>query len=188
MATIGEMSVVRHAGTDAAAAETKATIAVEDRRFFEHGGLDIEGIARAAMADLKARSIVEGGSTITQQLVRLTQSGVGSEQTYTRKVKELILSVELERSYSKQEILTGYLNTAPYGNVQYGVESASRDYFHKGAKDLTLDEAAFLAAMPQSPSYYSPYGPSYNRGALAGRMHYILDEMHRQGMIMFLHQ
>lgn len=159
-----------------------ATIAIEDKDFFKHGGFDTRGIMRAAFKNATGGT-TQGGSTITQQLVRLTQSGVGKEQTYTRKVKELILAVELERSYSKEEILTGYLNTAPYGNVQYGVESATRDYFQKSAKSLTLDEAAFLAAIPQSPSYYSPYGPSYNPEALVGRQHYILDLMEQQGMI-----
>ncbi|HET7629774.1 MAG TPA: transglycosylase domain-containing protein, partial [Candidatus Saccharimonadales bacterium] len=119
---------------------------------------------------------------ITQQLVKLTNNWT-KDQTYTRKVKELILSVELERSYSKKEILAGYLNAAPYGNVQYGVEAASRDYFQKSAKDLTLDEAAFLAAIPKSPSFYSPYGPSYSKEALIGRQHYVLDLMEQQGMI-----
>lgn len=160
----------------------QATIAIEDKDFFKHGGFDTRGIMRAAYNNFTGGT-TQGGSTITQQLVRLTQSKVGREQTYTRKLKEIILSVELERSYSKKEILTGYLNTAPYGNVQYGVESATRDYFEKSAKDLTLDEAAFLAAMPQSPSYYSPYGPSYNPEALVGRQHYILDLMEQQGMI-----
>lgn len=160
----------------------QATIAIEDKDFFKHGGFDTRGIMRAAFSNLTGGT-TQGGSTITQQLVRLTQSGVGKEQTYTRKIKEIILAVELERSYSKDEILTGYLNTAPYGNVQYGVESATRDYFQKSAKELTLDEAAFLAAIPQSPSYYSPYGPSYNPEALVGRQHYILDLMEQQGMI-----
>jgi len=160
----------------------KATVAIEDKDFFRHGGFDTRGIMRAAFKNFTGGT-TQGGSTITQQLVRLTQSGVGKEQTYTRKIKELILAVELERSYSKAEILTGYLNTAPYGNVQYGVESATRDYFEKPAKDLTLDESAFLAAIPQSPSYYSPYGPSYNPEALVGRQHYILDLMEQQGMI-----
>lgn len=160
----------------------KATIAIEDKDFFHHGGFDTRGIMRASINNFTGGQ-TQGASTITQQLVRLTQKEVGNEQTYKRKIKELILSVELERSYSKDEILTGYLNTAPYGNVQYGVESASRDYFQKGAKDLTLDEAAFLAAIPQSPSYYSPYGPSYNPEALVGRQHYVLDLMEQQGMI-----
>jgi membrane peptidoglycan carboxypeptidase len=160
----------------------KATIAVEDKDFFHHGGFDTRGIMRAAVNNFTGGT-TQGASTITQQLVRLTQKEVGNEQTYKRKVKELILSVELERSYSKQEILTGYLNTAPYGTVQYGVESATRDYFQKSAKDLTLDEAAFLAAIPQSPSYYSPYGPAYDPAALVGRQHYVLDLMEQQGMI-----
>lgn len=161
-----------------------ATIAIEDKDFFKHGGFDVRGISRAAFSNVVGGGDTrQGGSTITQQLVRLTQEGVSREQTYTRKVKELILSIELERTYSKQEILTGYLNTAPYGNVQYGVEAAMRDYFHKSAKDITLDEAAFLAAIPKSPSFYSPYGPDYDPQALVGRQHYVLDLMEQQGMI-----
>ncbi|CAN5651387.1 hypothetical protein BH23PAT1_BH23PAT1_3770 [soil metagenome] len=161
-----------------------ATVAIEDKDFSKHGGFDLRGIARASLHNVSgSEDPRQGGSTLTQQLVRLTQAGVGSEQTYKRKVKELILSIELERSFSKQEILTGYLNAAPYGNVQYGVEAATRDYFQKGAKDLTLDEAAFLAAIPKAPSYYSPYGPNYNADALVGRQHYVLDLMEQQNMI-----
>ncbi len=165
-----------------------ATIAIEDKDFFKHGGFDVRGIARAGINDVIGSGGRQGGSTITQQLVKLTQNWT-KDQTYTRKIKELILAVELERSYSKDEILTGYLNTAPYGNVQYGVEAASRDYFQKSAKDLTLDEAAFLAAIPKSPSYYSPYGAYYRnneaetRPELVARQHYILDQMVQQGMI-----
>lgn len=165
-----------------------ATIAIEDKDFFKHGGFDVRGIARAGVNDVFGSGGRQGGSTITQQLVKLTQNWT-NDQTYTRKVKELILAVELERSYSKNEILTGYLNTAPYGNVQYGVEAASRDYFQKPAKDLTLDEAAFLAAIPKSPSYYSPYGAYYKNNAaetqpeLVSRQHYIIDQMVQQGMI-----
>jgi membrane peptidoglycan carboxypeptidase len=160
-----------------------AAIAIEDKDFFSHGGFDVRGIARAGFNNAFGGDTRQGGSTITQQLVRLTQSSVGREQTYKRKIKEVILSIELERTYSKDEILTGYLNTAPYGNVQYGVEAAMRDYFHKSAKDASLDEAAFLAAMPQAPSFYSPYGPNYDPEALIGRQHYILDLMEQQGMI-----
>lgn len=161
-----------------------ATVAVEDKDFFKHGGFDVRGITRAAVSNVTGGGgSKQGGSTITQQLVRLTQKGVGNEQTYQRKLKEIILSIELERSYNKNQILTGYLNTAPYGNVQYGVESSSRDYFQKSAKDLTLDEAAFLAAIPKSPSILSPYGPRYNPEALVGRQHYVLDLMEQQGMI-----
>lgn len=164
-----------------------ATIAIEDKDFFKHGGFDVRGIARAGFSNLTGGS-TQGGSTITQQLVKLSQNWT-QDRSYTRKAKELILSVEMERNYSKQEILAGYLNTAPYGNVQYGVEAATRDYFQKSAKDLTLDEAAFMAAIPKSPSFYSPYGayyktyPEESKAALIGRQHYILTLMAQQGMI-----
>lgn len=169
----------------------KATIALEDRDFYKHGGFDMRGIARAAWANLSGGSTSQGGSTITQQLVKLSQDWT-SDRSYTRKVKELILSIELERMYSKDEILAGYLNTAPYGNIQYGAEVAAQDYFHKSAKDLTLAESVFLAAIPQSPSFYSPYGAYFNeensqgatgKEALIGRMHYTLDIMHEMGFI-----
>jgi penicillin-binding protein 1A len=162
----------------------KATIAIEDKDFFKHGGFDTRGILRAGVSNVLGRSgTTQGGSTITQQLVKLTQDW-SNERTITRKVKELILSVELEREYSKEEILTGYLNTAPYGSIDYGVEAAARDYFNKSAKDLTLDEAAMLAAIPQSPTYYSPYNKTdFDKAALIGRAQYILDQMLDQGMI-----
>lgn len=160
-----------------------ATIAVEDRKFFEHGGFDLKGITRAAVNDVFNKGGTrQGGSTITQQLVKLNNDWT-KDQTYTRKIKELILSVELEREYSKKEILTGYLNAAPYGNVQNGVEAAARDYFEKSAKDLTLAESAFLAAIPQAPSYYSPYGAYFEQEALIGRQHYVLDIMVEEGMV-----
>lgn len=161
-----------------------AVIAVEDRDFFEHRGFDVRGIARAAYTNVTGRGeIRQGGSTITQQLVRLTQSEVGDEQTYTRKLKELILSIELERSFTKEEILIGYLNTAPFGNVQYGVESASQDYFNKPASELNAIESAFLASIPQSPSFYSPYGANYSQEAIAGRTEFVLDQMLALNMV-----
>jgi penicillin-binding protein 1A len=161
----------------------EATIAIEDKNFYKHGAFDVAGISRAAANDvLKKGGTKQGGSTITQQLVKLNQNWT-QDRSITRKFKELILAVELEREYSKDDILTGYLNIAPYGNVQYGVESASQDYFGKPAKDLTLPESAMMAAIPQAPSYYSPYGPIYDPGALVGRQHYILDQMAKQGMI-----
>jgi membrane peptidoglycan carboxypeptidase len=160
----------------------QATVAVEDQDFFKHGGFDVRGILRAGVNDVFGSGGKQGGSTITQQLVKLNNDWT-KDRTYTRKVKELILAVELERSYSKQEILTGYLNAAPYGNVQYGVEAASRDYFQKSAKDLTIAEAAFLASIPKSPSYYSPYGPYFDAEMLKGRQGYVLDKMLEQGMI-----
>lgn len=161
-----------------------ATIAIEDKDFFKHGGFDVRGITRATINNAVGHNGTQGGSTITQQLVRLTQPGVGQEQTYKRKIKELILSVELEREYSKQDILIGYLNAAPYGGIEYGVEAAARNYFQKSAKDLTLAESAMLASIPKSPTYYSPYNKTdFEKDALIGRQHYVLDLMQQQGMI-----
>ncbi len=165
-----------------------ATVATEDKDFYKHGGFDVRGIMRAGLNDAFGSGGTQGGSTITQQLVKLTQNWT-EQRTVTRKVKELILAVELERSYSKKDILTGYLNAAPYGNIEYGAQAAANDYFHKDAKDLTLAESAFLAAMPKSPSYYSPYGALYKQDpttsskAVIERQHYILDLMVQQGMI-----
>jgi penicillin-binding protein 1A len=165
-----------------------ATVATEDKDFYKHGGFDVRGIMRAGVNDVFGNGGTQGGSTITQQLVKLTQNWT-EQRTLTRKVKELILAVELERSYSKQDILVGYLNAAPYGNIEYGAQAAANDYFHKDAKDLTLAESAFLAAIPKSPSYYSPYGAVYKQDpttsskAVVDRQHYILDLMVQQGMI-----
>lgn len=169
-----------------------ATVAIEDKDFFKHGGFDVRGIARAAVNDAVGSGGTQGGSTITQQVVKLNQNWT-ADRTITRKVKELILAVELEREYSKAEILNGYLNIAPYGSVDYGVETASRDYFGVSAKDLTLAQATMLAAIPKAPTSYSPYSdPRFNPGATAnlfnqeallGRQHYILDQMANQGKI-----
>lgn len=163
-----------------------ATVAIEDKDFFNHGGFDVRGIARAGFNNVFGSGGTQGGSTITQQLVKLNQNW-SKDRSYTRKVKELILAVELERSYSKQEILVGYLNTAPYGSIDYGVEAAARDYFNKSAKDLTLDEAAMLAAIPKAPGYYSPYNTDFvtsgGKEELLNRQDYILDLMEQQGKI-----
>jgi penicillin-binding protein 1A len=171
----------------------QATVAIEDKDFYKHGAFDVRGIMRAAAHDITGSSgAVQGGSTITQQLVKLNENWTDN-RTVTRKVKELILAVELEREYSKADILTGYLNIAPYGGQEYGVEAAARDYFQTSAKDLTLAQAAMLAAIPQSPSYYSPYaaaaynpavtGDTFNPTAMLNRQHYILDQMVKQGYI-----
>ncbi|HVV26144.1 MAG TPA: transglycosylase domain-containing protein [Candidatus Saccharimonadales bacterium] len=171
-----------------------ATVAIEDKDFYKHGAFDARGILRAATHDVfgGGGGTVQGGSTITQQLVKLNENWT-TNRTITRKVKELILAVELEREYSKNDILTGYLNIAPYGGVEYGVESAAEDYFQTSAKNLTLPQAAMLAAIPQSPSYYSPYASSqfnsavtdstFSQSALLNRQHYILDQMATQGYI-----
>ncbi|MDQ5962954.1 MAG: Peptidoglycan glycosyltransferase [Patescibacteria group bacterium] len=168
-----------------------ATIAIEDKDFYKHGAFDTRGIVRALYVGVKGGGR-QGGSTITQQLVKLNE-GWTNERTVTRKIKELILAVELEREYSKNEILTGYLNMAPYGNVDYGVETAARDYFGKSAKDLTIAESSMLAAIPKAPGAWSPFSdPKYNPAltqstfdsdGLLTRQHYILDRMVEQGYI-----
>lgn len=159
-----------------------ATIAIEDKNFYNHGAFDVTGIARAVYNDVAGSGPRQGGSTITQQLVKLSQDWT-EDRTYTRKVKELILAVELEREYSKEEILTGYLNMAPYGGIEYGAEAAARNYFKTSAKDLTLAQATFLASLPKAPSIYSPYSPIFESEELLGRQRYILDQMVAQKMI-----
>ena len=133
----------------------KATIAVEDHRFFEHDGVDIEGIARAAVADVKAGRIVEGGSTITQQLVRNLY--ISRERTVQRKLKEACLATKLDRAWTKHRILTTYLNQVYYGSQAYGIEAASQTFFSKPAVELTLSESALLAGLTQAPSIYNPF-------------------------------
>ena len=133
----------------------KATIAIEDRRFFQHSGVDVEGIARAAVADIRAGAIVEGGSTITQQLVRNLY--ISREQTVQRKVKEACLATKLDRAWTKHLILTTYLNQVYYGNHAYGIEAAARTYFSKPARELDLPESALLAGLTQAPSVYDPF-------------------------------
>lgn len=170
----------------------EATIAIENKDFYNQGAFDVRGIARAAYNDVFNRSAgLQGGSTITQQLVKLNEDWT-NDRTISRKVKELILAVELEREYSKKEILTGYLNMAPYGGVEYGAEAASRNYFQTDAKNLTLAQAAMLAAIPKSPSRLSPYSstqfnPSasnkFDREGLLGRQQYILKLMAEQGYV-----
>ncbi|MCA9346546.1 penicillin-binding protein [Candidatus Saccharibacteria bacterium] len=160
----------------------QATVAIEDRDFYNHNGFNVKGISRAAWNNAFGGS-TQGGSTITQQLVKLTTEGFSTDKTITRKIKELILAVEFERSYTKDEILTGYLNAAPYGPIEYGAEIAAQTYFAKSAKDLTLDEAALLASIPKSPPVYSPYGPYYDHDELLARQHYVLDVMAEMGYI-----
>jgi penicillin-binding protein 1A len=132
----------------------KATVAVEDRRFYQHGGIDYIGIGRALVRDVKAGKIVQGGSTITQQLVRNLYTG--REQTLERKVKEACLAIKLSDKWSKNEILADYLNTVYYGNHAYGVEAAALTYFSKSASQLTLSQSALIAGLPQAPSIYDP--------------------------------
>ena len=157
----------------------KATVAVEDANFYHHHGLDFHGIARAAYNNIFKRKSVQGGSTITQQYVK--NALLYPKRTFVRKIKEAILSIELEVMYSKDEILTMYLNEIPYGSNAYGIEAAAQTYFDKSAKDLTLAQAATLAALPQAPTYYSPYGGHTDE--LLQRKNYVLKRMVDLGMI-----
>lgn len=133
----------------------RATVAIEDRRFFDHGGIDVEGIARALWADLRAGEAVQGGSTITQQLVRNLY--ISRERTVSRKLKEACLALKLERSWSKAQILVTYLNQVYYGNLAYGIEAAAQTYFSRPARKLGLREAALLAGLTQAPSAFDPF-------------------------------
>ena len=170
-----------------------AIVAIEDRDFYNEGAFNITAIARAGLHDVfHLGQGLQGASTITQQLVKLNENWTDN-RTVTRKIKELILAVELSREYSKDDILTGYLNIAPFGNVEYGVEAAARDYFHTDAAHLTLAQAAMLAAIPQDPPYYSPYSSSkfnkavtysyFDPAALIDRQHTVLDDMAELHMI-----
>jgi penicillin-binding protein 1A len=132
----------------------KATIAVEDRRFYQHGGVDYEGILRAAWRDLNKGKVVEGGSTITQQLVRNLY--ISRERTFERKIKEACLAIKLSRNWSKDRILAAWMNQVYFGNHAYGVEAAAQTYFSKPARKLTMMESALLAGLPQAPSLYDP--------------------------------
>ena len=133
-----------------------ATVAIEDRRFYAHDGVDVSGVARAAAKNLSARKIVEGGSTITQQLVRNLYP-ITSERTMQRKLKEACLAIKLDRAWSKRKILAGYMNQVYYGNHAYGVEAAARTYFSKPARKLSVTESALLAGLTQAPSTYDPF-------------------------------
>lgn len=156
-----------------------ATLSSEDSTFYDHSGLDIRGILRAVYVDLVSLSTSQGGSTITQQLVK--NSLLGREKTYSRKIKEVILSLELERRFTKDEIFWMYLNQIPYGSNAYGIEAASQTYFGKQAKDLTIADAALLTAMIKAPSYYSPYGNHVSE--LMDRRNFIIGRMKDLGYI-----
>jgi len=157
----------------------QATIATEDANFYQHFGLDFKGIARAALGVLTGNRGAGGGSTITQQFIK--KSLLTDERSYSRKIKEAILALELEAKYSKDEILGFYLNQIPYGSNAYGAEAAAQTFFGKSAKDLTLAESALLASLPKAPTYYSPFGS--HPEDLKARQEYILDRMQKLGYI-----
>ena len=151
-----------------------AFVAVEDARFYEHSGVDPKGILRAVWANISNNGVSEGGSTITQQLAKnayLTQ-----ERTLKRKVQEVFLALQLERQYTKQEILELYLNQIYFGQGAYGVQAAAQTYFGKNVEDLTLPECAMLAGIPKSPNYYSPLN---NLAAATERKNLVLDQMEK---------
>ncbi|MEK9200448.1 MAG: transglycosylase domain-containing protein, partial [Patescibacteria group bacterium] len=150
----------------------QATIAIEDRDFYSHSGFSIRGISRALFSTF-FRQRLQGGSTITQQLVK--KALLVDDRTIRRKARELVLSLAVENLYDKDEILELYLNQIPYGGTAYGLEAASNAYFGKPATGLTLPEAALLAALPQAPSYYSPFGSRPELGL--ERQRYILGQM-----------
>jgi len=157
----------------------QSVVASEDKNFYNEGAFSVRGLGRAFVNDITGGS-TQGGSTITQQYVKnsLLKS---KARTISRKVVELVVSIDVERKYSKDAILNAYLNEIPFGSIYNGAEAASRGYFNKQAKDLTIDEAALLTAIIPAPTYYSPYG-SHTQD-LTVRQHHVIDLMVQQGMI-----
>ena len=157
-----------------------AIVAIEDKRFYEHRGVDIHGILRAVLQDVRHKQVVEGGSTITQQFVKNTYTQ--SQRSIGRKLKEAALAWQLEQRWSKDRILTAYLNTIYFGNGAYGVQQAALTYFHHGADQLGWAEAALLAGIPSDPSRYDP---ATNPQAARERRNLVLKEMLDQGDITY---
>ncbi len=161
-----------------------ATVAIEDRRFYEHHGVDWLGLVRAVVRNGLRGQGPKGTSTLTQQLVRNTI--IVNERSYLRKLKEMILSLQIERTYTKEQVLQMYLNEVPYGSTLYGIEAATLAYFNKSSQELTLDEATLLASIPQAPDRLSPYGTGLrgdNRPQLVARQHLVIDKMREQNFI-----
>jgi penicillin-binding protein 1A len=174
----GEESRVIVTSDQIAPVVKQAIVAVEDRRYWEHRGVDVRGIARAVWSDVRHKDVVQGGSTITQQFVKNTVTE--NDRTISRKLKEAALAWQLERRWSKDRILTAYLNTIFFGNGAYGIQMAARVYFHKPARDLTLAEAALLAGIPANPSAYDPVtSPTAARARRAT----VLGLMRTQGLV-----
>lgn len=155
-----------------------ATLAVEDSNFYTHQGVDIRGVLRAVKNTLTGKGL-QGGSTLSQQVVK--NAVLSQERTITRKLKELVLTWQIENTYSKNEILQMYLNETPYGGQNYGIFTVARAYFNKHPSELTTAESAYLAGLPQSPSRYSPYSSDPNRGL--ERKNYVLYLMNERGWL-----
>ncbi|MGD9129325.1 MAG: PBP1A family penicillin-binding protein [Candidatus Woesebacteria bacterium] len=159
----------------------QAAIAIEDKNFYKHLGFDLEGIARAVKSNMQGKRL-EGGSTITQQLVK--NALLTPERSVKRKIKEAILAIFTELLYSKEQILEMYLNYIPYGGTAVGIEAAAKQYFDKHAKDLTLEEAALLAGLPQAPSRFSPFGSDPEQAKI--RQSDVLRRMAEDGYVTYL--
>ncbi|HWH11563.1 MAG TPA: transglycosylase domain-containing protein [Solirubrobacteraceae bacterium] len=166
----------------------EATVAIEDQRFYQHHGVDFQGIIRAAMADLTSGKTLQGGSTITMQLVRNLYVGI-DERTLKRKIKEAVLAERLEKVHNKDWILTDYLNTVPYGaeggQDALGVQAAARIFFNRTAGELTLPQAALLAGLPQAPTAYNPFN---SPAAAKARRNEVLAKMAQLGYITLAQQ
>lgn len=164
----------------------QATVAIEDKDFYKHRGISVQGLIRAAVNNAGGSGGTQGGSTLTQQLVKQVFFADEAQKRglngVPRKIKEVILAIEVERMYDKEQIINLYLNESPYGGRRNGVESAAQTYFGKTAKDLTLPEAALIAAIPQNPGVFNPYNTDGNP-ALIARQHQVLINMADQGMI-----
>ncbi|MDQ5962531.1 MAG: Peptidoglycan glycosyltransferase, partial [Patescibacteria group bacterium] len=157
----------------------QATIAIEDAHFYEHYGFRPVSFVRAVLANFRSGSFSQGGSTLNQQIVK--NALLTREKTVSRKLKEIVLAIKLDRELPKDIILQIYLNESPYGGTLYGIEEASLAYFGKHAKDLSLTESAYLASLPQSPTRLSPYGK--NRELLEARKNLVLERMFELGYI-----
>lgn len=158
-----------------------AVIATEDANFYNHIGIDIRGIGRSIIENLRRRRVAQGGSTISQQLVR--SSFLTRDRTFQRKIREIILTLELERRYSKDQILELYLNQVPFGSNAYGVEAASQTFFNKSVSEINVPEAAILAALIRSPGRLSPYGNNIEE--LIIRKNYVIDRMVIRGYLSY---
>jgi len=157
----------------------RAVVAAEDDNFYNHQGLDIRGVIRATFVNIKDRGLSQGGSTITQQLVK--NSLLGRQKAFSRKFKEIILALQIERRFEKDQVLWMYLNQVSFGSNIFGVEEASQGYFGKPARELTLNESAILASILKAPSYYSPYGS--RKEEMLERKNLILDRMLESGLV-----
>lgn len=155
-----------------------AVVAVEDHRFYEHGAIDPIGIARALWVNIKNWNLQEGGSTITQQVAK--NIVFSQEETFSRKLGEILAAYDLEKNYSKDEILALYVNTCYFGEGYYGIYDASMGYYNKLPKDLNLDEASMLAGVPNAPSVYAP---TVNPDLAKKRQRHVLNKMVENGYI-----